>query len=118
MQVTDFTHYDYIGAPWSSFRGVAGGGGVSIRNVTVMLALLRRELASLRHEEREDAFLKWGQEDDFFVSRMVRAMAAGDTFKLPSAQVRTGYVHFMMIMVETFSLWVDCMLTPFDCWLA
>jgi hypothetical protein len=108
MQVTDFTHYDYIGAPWSSFRGVAGGGGVSIRNVTVMLALLRRELASLRHEEREDAFLKWGQEDDFFVSRMVRAMAAGETFQLPSAQVRTyAKVYFMMIMVELFALWVD-----------
>lgn len=88
--MTDFTNYDYIGAPWTLFNGVAGGGGVSVRNATLMLSLLNRELASLPQSDKQSAFLKWGQDDEFFVSRIVRALAGGEAIRLAPEQVSVG----------------------------
>jgi hypothetical protein len=52
--------------------GQAGGGGISLRNSTIMLHLIAQELAEVPEELRATAHEKWGRDDEFFVSRMVK----------------------------------------------
>ena len=40
FELKDFNEFDYIGAPWSAEKGVGGDGGLSLRNRTLMLAVL------------------------------------------------------------------------------
>lgn len=44
FEVANFTHFDYIGAPWGGYSGQGGEGGVSIRNrATILRAVLELE---------------------------------------------------------------------------
>ncbi len=71
-RITDFLHFDYIGAPWKAFKGVGGEGGISVRNRQLMLRVIDFELAKAQDEQqRRNAYKEWGQEDRFFVSRML-----------------------------------------------
>ena len=38
-EVSNFTSFDYIGAPWNSYQGRGGEGGITIRKRSVMEAL-------------------------------------------------------------------------------
>lgn len=71
--VEDFQEFDYVGAPgWGMFKGQAGGGGISLRNSTIMLSLIKQELESLPEQDRSKAHERWGRDDEFFVSRMIK----------------------------------------------
>mmetsp|Transcript_8144 Transcript_8144/g.13826 ORF Transcript_8144/g.13826 Transcript_8144/m.13826 type:complete len:387 (-) Transcript_8144:206-1366(-) len=73
FRIQDFLQFDYIGAPgWGNFKGQAGGGGISLRNSTLMKHLILQELSSLPEQERVNAHEKWGRDDEFFVSRMIK----------------------------------------------
>eukprot|EP01039_Chlorochromonas_danica_P006127 gene6127-6746_t len=75
-QLTDFLSFDYIGAPWKAFGGKGGEGGISLRSRSYMMAAIDFELSkSPTDEERQVAFKKWGQEDRFFVSRLLEMMS-------------------------------------------
>lgn len=52
--------------------GQAGGGGISLRNSSAMLRLIEHELAQTPAEDRPRAHEKWGRDDEFFVSRMIK----------------------------------------------
>lgn len=76
-QLVDFLSFDFIGAPWKAFGGKGGEGGISLRSRSYMLAAIDYELSkSPTDEERQVAFKKWGQEDRFFVSRLLEMMSS------------------------------------------
>lgn len=54
------------------FAGQAGGGGISLRNSTLMSHLILQELSSTPEDKRATIHEKWGRDDEFFVSRMIR----------------------------------------------
>lgn len=77
--ITHFQNYDYIGAPWNSFKGIGGDGGISIRSRNLMLALLTYEYKKLTDKGMEASDMavvhrKWGQEDHFYISRYVEIL--------------------------------------------
>ncbi len=77
--ITHFQHFDYIGAPWNSFKGIGGDGGISIRSRNFMLALLTYEYKKMEQKgvdasEMAVAHRKWGQEDHFYISRYVEIL--------------------------------------------
>jgi len=74
QNISDYDQYAYIGGPWSSAKGGVGGdGGMSLRNRTLMLQVINYELAKHDHDpaKRAVAYKNWGQEDIFFVSRIL-----------------------------------------------
>lgn len=74
--LSNFTNFDYIGAPWDNHRGRGGDGEVSFRSRSLMLQIIRDEMQ--KHPEgpqREDAYKSWGREDHFFVSKLVQLPA-------------------------------------------
>lgn len=87
--------YDYLGAPWHNKQGRGGGGGVSLRNATTMLAILTASLSSAASSaSTEEPHLKWGDEDVFFVSYMLHA---NHQHKLKN---KDGYPHFNLATTE------------------
>jgi hypothetical protein len=83
-KLTDFLSYDYIGSPWSMFKGEGGGGGISLRSRDAMLRIIDEELSLTPTNERSSAYLKWGRDDEFFVSRLLKNR---ERYILPSKQV-------------------------------
>ena len=75
--ITDFAHWDYIGAPWDNFKGVGGDGAISIRSRDAMIAVLRYASEKLPAEKREQAYLKWVPDDHFFVKNMIEMNKKG-----------------------------------------
>lgn len=70
--IENFLHFDYIGAPWGVAKGNGGDGGISVRTRQAMLDVIDYELAkSTDKEAREVAYKNWGQEDVFFVTRLI-----------------------------------------------
>jgi hypothetical protein len=69
--ITDFIHFDYIGAPWNFKKGVGGDGGISLRNRKTIVSVIDYELSKTDILSRDTAYKSWGQEDIFFVSRMM-----------------------------------------------
>lgn len=70
--------WDYIGAPWDAFKRTGGDGGISLRNRNIMVKVLEYELSKITDEkEKETAYKSWGQEDSFFVSRMLEMKSKG-----------------------------------------
>lgn len=68
----DFLHFDYIGAPWRVAKGSGGDGGISVRTRQAMLDVIDYELSKSGNEEdRAVAYKNWGQEDVFFVTRLL-----------------------------------------------
>lgn len=85
--VDTFKEWDYIGNPWNAIGGLGGGGGVGLRNRRAMLAVLDYELKKSSPEEQETSYKKWGQEDHFFVSRMLEMNKLGlADFKVASRE--------------------------------
>lgn len=69
--INDFTHYDYIGTPWSAYKGVGGDGGISIRNRKLMVKIIEYALNRVPSDKRKFAYKEWGQEDHFFISTLL-----------------------------------------------
>lgn len=87
LSVANFTRFDYIGAPWHSHKGVGGDGSISIRNRTTMLAVIKYELDKIEDETmRKTAYKSWGQEDQFFVSRLLQMQKEGIKVSLASKE--------------------------------
>jgi len=97
-------YYDYIGAPWQKLKGQGGGGGISFRNVTTMLRILRQAMNEAEGAEQQGeklqqpqqpVHLNWGDEDHFFVEHMIRANSKSrqKIFHLPPAGVSGTTVH-------------------------
>jgi hypothetical protein len=105
--------YDYLGAPWQNKRGRGGGGGASLRNATAMRLILREALASSfspspssssspspssSSSSSSPSFSSWGEEDVFFVTRMLHANAKLTARKDPP--------RFRMATPEVCVCWV------------
>ncbi len=67
--------FDYIGAPWGMFKGRGGEGGMSFRNRNMMKAAIR--YATEQAGNDTEAYMRWGQEDHFFVKTLVEMERAG-----------------------------------------
>jgi hypothetical protein len=85
--IDDFLQFDYIGAPWNAYRGVGGDGGVSVRSRNLMVQVIEYELSKYDHlpideqqTKKSTAYKNWGQEDHFFVSRILE-MQKKNSFK-------------------------------------
>ena len=77
-KITNFTRWDYIGSPWSFKKGIGGDGAISIRNRTLMLSALNYELNKIKDPvKRAVAYKNWGQEDQFFISRILEMQKEG-----------------------------------------
>ena len=58
-ELSDFSHFDYIGTPWSMAKGLGGEGDLSMRNRTKILEVLKsstKEEISRAGSDREDLF--------------------------------------------------------------
>jgi hypothetical protein len=76
--IQQYLPYDFIGAPWNAFRGVGGDGGISIRSRSWMVKAIEYELDKHTDpESRANCYKKWGQEDHFFVSRLLEMHRKG-----------------------------------------
>lgn len=70
--INQFVQFDYIGAPWNAYKGFGGDGGISIRSRSWMVKVIQYELSKYESEEQKlTVYKKWGQEDHFFMSRIV-----------------------------------------------
>ena len=78
-RIGNFSEFDYIGTPWSFKKGAGGDGAVSLRNRKAMLAAIQFELDKIGDDpaKRSTAYKSWGQEDQFFVSRLLDMKKAG-----------------------------------------
>ena len=77
--ISYFSSYDYIGTPWSDFKGLGGSGEISIRSKSLMLNIIKSEYNKLSDIEKSTEYwLKWGREDSFFVSRIKRLLENGN----------------------------------------
>ena len=70
-RITDFSHWDYIGAPWNTFHGMGGEGAISIRSRDAMLSAIKYAKSKLPPAEVPNAYLKWIPDDHFFVKTML-----------------------------------------------
>ncbi|KAM3066243.1 hypothetical protein ACMFMG_003244 [Clarireedia jacksonii] len=55
--LNDFLKYDWIGAPWSATSKYGGNGGLSLRRVSSILRVLKKESRTAYHGELEDLWL-------------------------------------------------------------
>eukprot|EP01035_Chromulina_nebulosa_P017102 gene17102-22616_t len=72
--IEDFLHYDYIGSPSGYMKGIGGDGGISIRNRQHMLKAIDYQLTNKMKSSvtnRYEIISDWGQEDQFFISRLL-----------------------------------------------
>jgi len=77
-KLTNFTHWDYIGSPWNFKGGIGGDGAISIRNRKLMLQALNYALDKVKDPaKRRTAYKNWGQEDQFFISRILEMQQKG-----------------------------------------
>ena len=70
-RISDFSHWDYIGAPWNTFHGMGGEGAISIRSRDAMLSAIKYATSKLPPAEIPLAYLKWIPDDHFFVKTML-----------------------------------------------
>jgi hypothetical protein len=89
LSLETFLHWDYLGSPWDSFKGVGGTSGISLRNRDAMLQVINYELSKISDpSEKAKAYLNWKPEDNFFVSRMLEMNEKGITnFKIAPRNV-------------------------------
>lgn len=84
LTVRNFTSFDYVGSPWSAFRGRGGSGEISMRTRSVMLDAIHTQLGKANITEGfTDA---WGLEDQFFVRSIIDFIDAGRPLKLASRE--------------------------------
>jgi hypothetical protein len=73
-----FSQWDYIGSPWDFKGGVGGDGAISLRNRKMMVAAMNYALEKVSDPEKKAvAYKSWGQEDQFFVSRLLEMNKKG-----------------------------------------
>jgi len=78
QNLSSYDQWDYVGAPWDFKKGVGGEGSISLRNRTLMLEIISYELSKYDDAlERSLAYRKWGQDDQFFVSRLLEMQKKG-----------------------------------------
>jgi len=78
QNLTSYDEWDYVGAPWDFKKGVGGDGSISLRNRTLMLEVIHYELSKYDDAlERSVAYKKWGQDDTFFISRILEMQQKG-----------------------------------------
>ena len=76
--ISYFDKWDYIGAPWDAFKRIGGDGGISLRNRNIMVKVIEFELAKIKDDKEKGlAYKGWGQDDSFFVSRMLEMKSKG-----------------------------------------
>jgi hypothetical protein len=60
LSLSNFTKFDYIGAPWDHFKGLGGDGQISFRNRNLMLKIIENELSYHENENgkknRDEAY--------------------------------------------------------------
>lgn len=77
-KLSNFTQWDYIGSPWNFKGGIGGDGAISIRNRKLMLQALNYALDKVKDPaKRRMAYKNWGQEDQFFISRILEMQQKG-----------------------------------------
>ena len=75
---SNFSQWDYIGSPWSYKKGIGGDGAISLRNRKLMLSAINYELNKIKDlSKRSVAYKSWGQEDQFFISRLLEMEKKG-----------------------------------------
>ncbi|EPS44899.1 hypothetical protein H072_1112 [Dactylellina haptotyla CBS 200.50] len=57
MNLNDWLHFDWVGAPWAKDSNYGGNGGLSLRRVKPIIELLKRESRPDGHPELEDLWL-------------------------------------------------------------
>lgn len=76
--ITDFLQYDYIGAPWNAFKGIGGDGSISVRSKSLMIDAINYEYSKYSDSKlKMSAYKNWGQEDHFFISRIIEMNKKG-----------------------------------------
>jgi hypothetical protein len=55
--LNDFLEYDWIGAPWSKTAQYGGNGGLSLRKVSKIIEVLKREHRKIRDGALEDLWI-------------------------------------------------------------
>ena len=87
--LTDFADFAYIGSPWSAYGGEGGDGGVSIRSRQLMLKVISYEEQQQKQRGSGISALPEGQEDNFFVSRIVKMRKEGILSSFDSYRIAT-----------------------------
>lgn len=76
QNISSYDEWAYVGTPWDFKKGVGGDGAISLRNRTLMLQVIQYELSKYDDLlEKSMAYKKWGQDDTFFVSRILEMQA-------------------------------------------
>ena len=55
--INDFLDWDWVGAPWSTTATFGGNGGLSLRKVSKIMKVLKKEKRTIDHPELEDLWL-------------------------------------------------------------
>jgi hypothetical protein len=122
LSLSNFTNFDYIGAPWDHFKGLGGDGEISFRNRNLMLKIIENELLSYHENEngkknRDEAYKSWGREDEFFVSRIIAIQKKQPTLVINLA-TREDTLNFAAIggalHENVFAVSGTIPLVPFD----
>jgi hypothetical protein len=75
--IESFSEWDYIGAPWKTFKGFGGEagtafGGMNMRSRDAMIKVITYALDTIKDEEKkETAYLNWIPDDIFFLTKML-----------------------------------------------
>ena len=78
QNLSSYDEWDYVGAPWDFKKGVGGDGSISLRNRTLMLQVIEYELSKFDDAlEKSVAYKRWGQDDIFFISRILEMKQKG-----------------------------------------
>lgn len=77
LTILDFLEWDWVGSPWYNLKkrgqdyGPGGEGGISLRTRQAMIDVIDFELSNIPEGKKAEKELTFGQEDHFFVSRLI-----------------------------------------------
>jgi Protein of unknown function (DUF5672) len=91
--IKDYYKFDYIGAPWPIFKGLGGDGGLSLRNRTMMLAILKDINNSQSINGKKNPYTGLEYEDHFFVKGSLNLRKQNVPITLASSEVRNVHTH-------------------------
>lgn len=86
-KVSDFYEFDYLGAPWPVFKGKGGDGGLSLRNRTVMLAIIDDINKSQNNIGKKNIYSRLEYEDQFFVKGALNLQKQNVALNLATSEV-------------------------------
>ena len=102
--IKDYYKFDYIGAPWPVFKGFGGDGGLSLRNRTVMLAILEDINQTKDLTGKKNPYTGLEYEDQFFVKGAQNLQKQNFPITLASSEVRTYIYKCNLFIFEIFRL--------------